>query len=81
MFKLPFSMFKAGIRIGGRRQARRLQSRLRHVRRFFLKAVKDLQAGKPPPGPVYDPARPDGGRIRCDVAYLLAAFSWRTLFE
>ena len=51
------------------------------VRRFLLKAVKDLQAGKPPPGLVYDAARADFARIRCDVAYLSDGVSWRTLFE
>jgi hypothetical protein len=51
------------------------------VRRFLLTAVRDLQAGKPPPGLVYDPVRADFARIRCDVAYLPAAVSWRTLFE
>ena len=51
------------------------------VRRFLIKAVKDLQAGKPLPGLVYDPAQADFAHIRCDVAYLPAGISWRTLFE
>ena len=51
------------------------------VRRFLLKAVKDSQAGKAPPGLIYDPVRADFARIRCDVAYLPAGVSWRTLFE
>ena len=51
------------------------------VRRFLLKALRDLQAGKPPPGLVYDPAQADFSRVRCDVAYLSADVSWRTLFE
>ena len=56
-------------------------SYLIQVRRFLLKAVRDVQAGKPPPGLVYDPAQADFSRIRCDVAYLPADVSWRTLFE
>jgi hypothetical protein len=51
------------------------------VRRFLLKAVKDVAAGKPPPGVVYDPSQADFSRIRCDVAHLPASVSWRTLFE
>jgi hypothetical protein len=51
------------------------------VRRFLLKALRDLQAGKPPPGLVYDSAQADFSRIRCDVAYLSADISWRTLFK
>ena len=56
-------------------------SYLIQVRRFLLKAVRDLQAGKPPPGLVYDCARADFSRIRCDVAYVPSNISWRTLFE
>ena len=51
------------------------------VRRFLLKAVRDLQAGKQPPGLVYDSGKADFSRIRCDVAYLPSGVSWRTLFE
>jgi hypothetical protein len=51
------------------------------VRRFLLKALKDLEAGEPPPGLVYDSTKADFSRIRCDVAYLSANVSWRTLFE
>jgi len=51
------------------------------VRRFLLKAVKDLQAGKQPAGLVYDAAQADFARIRCDVAYLLPNVSWRTFFD
>ena len=51
------------------------------VRRFLLKAVKDLQAGKQPAGLVYDAAQADFARIRCDVAYLSPNVSWRTFFD
>jgi phenylpropionate dioxygenase-like ring-hydroxylating dioxygenase large terminal subunit len=51
------------------------------VRRFLLKSVRDLQAGKTPPGLVYDSDKADFDRIRCDVAYLPDDVSWRTLFE
>jgi phthalate 4,5-dioxygenase len=51
------------------------------VRRFLLKAVKDLQTGKAPPGLVYDAAQADFLRIRCDVAYLPDSVSWRKVFE
>jgi len=51
------------------------------VRRFLLKAVKDLQAGKQPPGLVYDAAQADFAQIRCDVAYLPPNVSWRTFFN
>ena len=51
------------------------------VRRFLLKAVRDVQAGRPPPGLVYDATHADFSRVRCDVAYLPAGVSWRTLFE
>jgi hypothetical protein len=51
------------------------------IRRFLLKAVRDVQAGKAPPGLIYDPAQADLSRIRCDVAYLPDGVSWRTLFE
>ena len=51
------------------------------VRRFLLKALRDLQVGKPPPGLVYDSGHADFSRSRCDVAYLPANVSWRTLFE
>ena len=50
------------------------------VRRFLLKALRDFQAGKTPPGLVYDASQADFSRIRCDVAYLSANVSWRTLF-
>ena len=51
------------------------------VRRFLLKALRDLETGKPPPGLVYDSGKADFSRIRCDVAYLSSNVSWRTLFE
>jgi hypothetical protein len=51
------------------------------VRRFLLKALRDLKAGKQPPGLVYDSGKADFSRIRCDVAYLSSNVSWRTLFE
>jgi len=40
-----------------------------------------LQAGRQPPGLVYDSSQADFSRIRCDVAYLSSDVSWRTLFE
>ena len=51
------------------------------VRRFLLKAVLDVEAGKAPPGAIYDAAKADLSGIRCDVAHLPAGTSWRTLFE
>jgi hypothetical protein len=51
------------------------------VRRFLLKAVRDLQAGKAPPGLIYDVAKADFARIRCDVGYLPAGVSWRTIVD
>ena len=51
------------------------------VRRFLLKALNDLEAGKPLPGLVYDSSKADFSRIRCNVAYLSSNVSWRTLFE
>jgi hypothetical protein len=51
------------------------------VRRFLLKALRDLEAGKPPPGLAYDADQADVSHIRCDVAYLSSNVSWRTLFE
>ena len=51
------------------------------VRRFLLKALKELQAGNQPPGLVYDPSQADFSHIRCDVAHLPSNVSWRTLFE
>jgi phthalate 4,5-dioxygenase len=51
------------------------------VRRFLLKAVKDVEGGKAPPGVVYDAAKADFSAIRCDVAHLPLTTSWRTLFE
>jgi len=51
------------------------------VRRFLLKALRDLEAGKQAPGLVYDSDQADFSRIRCDVAYLSSNVSWRTLFE
>jgi phthalate 4,5-dioxygenase len=50
------------------------------VRRFLLKALKDLQAGREPPGLVYDNSHADFSHIRCDVAHLPSNVSWRTLF-
>jgi phthalate 4,5-dioxygenase len=50
------------------------------VRRFLLKALKDFQAGREPPGLVYDTSHADFSHIRCDVAHLPSNVSWRTLF-
>ena len=50
------------------------------VRRFLLKALKDLQAGREPPGLVYDTSHADFSHIRCDIAHLPSNVSWRTLF-
>src|SRR5581483_6817489 len=51
------------------------------VRRFLLKAVKDVQARKAPPGVVYDPAKAEFDRVRCEVAYLPERASWSELFD
>jgi hypothetical protein len=51
------------------------------VRRFLLKALQDVEAGKAPPGVIYDAAKADFSGIRCDVAHLPAGTSWRTLFD
>ena len=51
------------------------------VRRFLLKAVKDVQAGKAPPCVVYDQAQADFARVRCDVAYLPQGEPWREIFD
>jgi hypothetical protein len=51
------------------------------VRRFLLKAVKDVQDGKAPPGVVYDAAQADFARVRCDVAYLPEGVPWRKIFD
>ena len=50
------------------------------IRRFLLKALKDFEDGKNPPGLFYDPAKADFSHIHCDVAYLPSNVSWRTLF-
>jgi hypothetical protein len=50
------------------------------VRKFLLKALRDFQTCKPPPGLVYDSSQADFSRIRCDVAYLSSKLSWRALF-
>jgi hypothetical protein len=50
------------------------------VRRFLLKAVRDVEAGKAPPGAIYNDENPDLSGIRCDIAHLPANVSWRTLF-
>src|ERR1043166_6110409 len=42
------------------------------VRRFLLKALQDVEAGKAPPGVIYDAAKADFSGIRCDVAHLPA---------
>jgi hypothetical protein len=51
------------------------------VRRFLLKAVRDVQAGRQPPGLVDESGNTDFSHVRCDVAYLPSNVSWRTLFE
>jgi phthalate 4,5-dioxygenase len=51
------------------------------VRRFLLKAVRDVEAGKAPPGAIYNDENPDLSGIRCDIAHLPANVSWRTLFD
>lgn len=51
------------------------------VRRFLLKALKDVESGEAPPGVIYDAAKADFSGIRCDVAHLPSNTSWRTLFE
>jgi phthalate 4,5-dioxygenase len=51
------------------------------VRRFLLKALREVASGEAPPGVIYDPAKADFSGVRCDVAHLPAGISWRTLFE
>jgi phthalate 4,5-dioxygenase oxygenase subunit len=51
------------------------------VRRFLLRAVNDLQAGKQPPGLIYDAEQNDFAQLRCEAASLPANVSWRTLYE
>jgi len=50
------------------------------VRRFLLRAVKDFQAGKQPPGLIYEPEQNDFAHVRCEAAYLPANMSWRSLY-
>ncbi|HTM09689.1 MAG TPA: Rieske 2Fe-2S domain-containing protein [Verrucomicrobiae bacterium] len=51
------------------------------VRRFLLKALREVASGEAPPGVIYDPAKADFSGVRCDIAHLPAGISWRTLFE
>jgi phenylpropionate dioxygenase-like ring-hydroxylating dioxygenase large terminal subunit len=51
------------------------------VRRFLLRAVKDFQAGKEPPGVIFDPAQNHFGHLRCEAAQLPRDVSWRSLYE
>ena len=51
------------------------------VRRFLLRAVKDFQAGKEPPGVIFDAAQNNFAHLRCEAAHLPANVSWRSLYE
>jgi hypothetical protein len=51
------------------------------VRRFLLRAVKDFQAGKEPPGLIYDPKQNHFAHLRCEAAHLPSGVSWRSLYE
>ena len=51
------------------------------VRRFLLRAVKDFQAGKEPPGVIFDAAQNNLAHLRCEAAYLPAKVTWRSLYE
>ena len=50
------------------------------VRRFLLRAVKDVQAGKEAPGVIYDPKQNNYSQLRCEAAHLPANVSWRSLY-
>ena len=69
-----------------------LKSKVRHtaypcdafilqVRRFLLRAVKDVQAGKLPPGLIFEREQNDLAHLRCEAAHLPAGVSWRSLYE
>ncbi len=51
------------------------------VRRFLLRAVKDVQAGKSPPGLIFERERNNLAHLRCEAAHLPAGISWRSLYE
>ncbi len=51
------------------------------VRRCLLRAVKDFQAGKEPPGLIFDPEQNNFAHLRCEAAHLPANISWRSLYE
>ena len=51
------------------------------VRRCLLRAVKDFQAGKQPPGLIFDPEQNNFAHLRCEAAHLPANVSWRSLYE
>ena len=51
------------------------------VRRFLLRAVKDVQAGKLPPGLIFEREQNDLAHLRCEAAHLPAGVSWRSLYE
>lgn len=51
------------------------------VRRFLLRAVKDFQAGRVPPGLIFDPEQNNLAHLRCEAAHLPAGISWRSLYE
>ncbi|MSP40152.1 MAG: aromatic ring-hydroxylating dioxygenase subunit alpha [Deltaproteobacteria bacterium] len=51
------------------------------VRRCLLRAVKDFQAGKRPPGLIFDPEQNNFAHLRCEAAQLPTNVSWRSLYE
>ncbi len=51
------------------------------MRRFLLRAVKDVQAGKSPPGLIFERERNNLAHLRCEAAHLPAGVSWRSLYE
>ena len=51
------------------------------VRRFLLRAVKDVQAGKLPPGLIFEREQNNLAHLRCEAAHLPAGVSWRSLYE
>lgn len=51
------------------------------VRRFILRAVKDVQAGKPGPGAIFPGTPNEMSHLRCEAAQLPADVSWRSLYE
>jgi len=51
------------------------------VRRFLLRAVMDHEAGKEPPGLIYDEAQNDFSHLRCEIFQPPSDVSWKTLLK